>query len=143
MSERIEEIKKSVEEQCRKLECLRAVMEGEGDIGELRKRVNMQCKVLGSLEVGLRGEGFALSWPETRQMFLQYIEFKKYNQRNARCMVSYIDRFVKEPIRAPLGFTFSRVLCSIRACWHTLYKLYLSFCFSGVVVCLIIGIISV
>jgi hypothetical protein len=27
--------------------------------------------------VGVSGEGFVLSWPETRQMFLQYLEFLK------------------------------------------------------------------
>jgi intergrase/recombinase len=104
MSGRIEEIKKSVEEQRRKLESLRTVVEGEGVIGELRKRVGEQCEVLGSLGAGLRGEGegFALSWPETRHLFLQYVEFKKYNPRNAKCMISYMDRFVREPIRAPL-----------------------------------------
>jgi hypothetical protein len=67
-------------------------------ISELKKRVNEQCRILGSLAEsleggtglvnclsGLRGSvkfkllaggviggGFILSWPETRQMFLQF-----------------------------------------------------------------------
>jgi hypothetical protein len=50
------------------------------------------CKVLGSLQAGSKGksEVFALSWPETRRLFLQYVEFKNYNPRNAKGMVSHM-----------------------------------------------------
>jgi len=33
---------------------------------------------------------------------LQYVEFKMYNPRNAKCMVSYMDRFVSERIKSSL-----------------------------------------
>jgi len=44
-------------------------------------------------------EGFVLSG--LRRMFLQYLEFKRYEPANARDMLSYLDRFVKEPIKEP------------------------------------------
>ncbi len=35
-------------------------------------------------------------------MFLQYIEFKRYEPANARNMLNYLDRFVKQPIATPM-----------------------------------------
>jgi hypothetical protein len=67
------------------------------------RRVEGYCEALTSLASGgFVGEGFVLSWPETRGLFLEYLEFKRYEPRNARNLVSYLDRFVREPIRAPM-----------------------------------------
>ncbi|MGB9659000.1 MAG: hypothetical protein ACPLY9_00550 [Nitrososphaerales archaeon] len=35
-------------------------------------------------------------------MFLQYLEFKRYEPANARNMLNYLDRFVKQPITSPM-----------------------------------------
>jgi hypothetical protein len=94
----IDELKKRVEEQCRALGSLAESLEGEDRLGQLLRRVEGQCETLSSLA----GGGFVLSWPETRQMFLQYLEFKRYEPANARNMLNYLDRFVKEPITAPM-----------------------------------------
>jgi intergrase/recombinase len=104
-SEKIGELKKRVEEQCKALGSLASSIEGEDRLGQLFKRVEGQCEALSSLTAGgvsVGGEGFVLSWPETRQMFLQYLEFKRYEPANARNMLNYLDRFVKQPIRAPM-----------------------------------------
>ena len=45
--------------------------------------------------------GFTLSWPETRELFLQYVKFKRYEPANARNLIGYLDRFVTQPIRGP------------------------------------------
>ena len=102
--DRISSLKKRVDEQCRALGSLAESLEGEDRLGELMGRVEASCEVLGSLAAGASGEGggFVLSWPETRRLFLQYVEFRKYHPRNAKSMVSYMDRFVREPIKAPL-----------------------------------------
>jgi intergrase/recombinase len=104
-SEKIGELKKRVEEQCRALGSLASSIEGEDKLGQLFKRVEGRCEALSSLVgggVSVGGEGFVLSWPETRQMFLQYLEFKRYEPANARNMLNYLDRFVKQPIKAPM-----------------------------------------
>ena len=78
---RISELKKRVNEQCRILGSLAESLEGEDRLGRLFKRVEGHCEALSSLasgSVSVGGEGFVLSWPETRQMFLQYLEFKRY-----------------------------------------------------------------
>jgi intergrase/recombinase len=102
-SERIGELKKRVDEQCKRLSILASSMEGEDRLGQLLRRVEGQCEALSSLAGGgVIGGGFVLSWPETRQMFLQYLEFKRYEPANARNMLNYLDRFVKKPIKAPM-----------------------------------------
>ncbi|MEM3697506.1 MAG: integrase [Candidatus Bathyarchaeia archaeon] len=99
----ISELKKRVDEQCRALGSLASSMEGEDRLGDLMKRVEKPCETLSSLaSAGVSGEGFVLSWSETRQLFLQYIEFKRYEAANAKNMVNYLDKFVKEPITAPI-----------------------------------------
>jgi hypothetical protein len=102
--DKISELKKRVDEQCRALGYLASSMEGEDRLGQLFKRVEGQCEALSSLAAGggVSGEGFVLSWPETRQMFLQYLEFKRYEPHNARNMLNYLDRFVRKPITAPM-----------------------------------------
>jgi len=101
--DKISELKKRVDEQCRALGSLASSIEGENRLGNLMKRVEGPCQALSSLAaVGVSGEGFVLSWPETRQMFLQYLEFKRYEPANARNMLNYLDRFVKQPIKAPM-----------------------------------------
>jgi len=51
---------------------------------------------------GVSGGGFVLSWPETR-LFVQYLQLKRYEPRNARNLLGYLDRLVKQPIRAPVN----------------------------------------
>jgi len=36
----------------------------------------------------------SLDWPATKQRFLEYVEFKKYNRFTAKRMVQFLDRFV-------------------------------------------------
>lgn len=36
-----------------------------------------------------------MSWPGTREDFLEYIRFKKYDSENAVGMLSHLDRLVK------------------------------------------------
>ncbi|MCL6579900.1 MAG: dihydrodipicolinate synthase family protein, partial [Candidatus Bathyarchaeota archaeon] len=73
--DKISELKKRVEEQCRALNSLASSIEGEDRLGDLMKRVEKPCEALSSLAVaGVSGEGFVLSWSETRQLFLQYLE---------------------------------------------------------------------
>jgi len=101
--DKISELKKRVDEQCKALNSLASSIEGENRLGQLFKRVEGRCEALSSLAAGdVSGEGFVLSWPETRQMFLQYLEFKRYEPANARNMLNYLDRFVKEPLKEPL-----------------------------------------
>jgi len=106
MRKEIGELKKLVEEQCNTLSSLAASIKGEDKIGELKRRVEKPCEVLSSLAAGgvssELGESFILKWPETRQMFLQYIAFKGYEPSNAKNMLSYMDRFVKQPIATPM-----------------------------------------
>ena len=100
---KIGELKRRVDEQCRTLGSLVSSIEGEDRLGQLLKRVEGRCEALSSLAGGgVSDEGFVLSWPETRQMFLQYLEFKRYEPANARNMLNYLDRFVKQPINAPM-----------------------------------------
>ncbi|MEM3875212.1 MAG: integrase [Candidatus Bathyarchaeia archaeon] len=113
---RLEELKKRLEEQARALDSLASSVEGGGGgLGELMRRVEKPCEALGGLAseasvseslsgVGVRVEKpkFVLVWPETRELFLQYLEFKRYEPANARNMLSYLDRFVRAPIAAPL-----------------------------------------
>jgi intergrase/recombinase len=101
--DKIGELKKRVEEQCKALGSLALSIEGEDKLGQLFMRVEGQCETLSSLVGGgVSGEGFVLSWPETRQMFPQYLEFKRCEPANARNMLNYLDRFVKQPIKAPM-----------------------------------------
>jgi len=101
--DKISELKKRVDEQCRALDSLASTIEGENRLGDLMKRVEKPCEALSSLAAaGVSGEGFVLSWSETRQLFLQYIEFKRYDAANAKNMVNYLDKFVKELITAPI-----------------------------------------
>jgi intergrase/recombinase len=101
--DKISELKKRVDEQCKALGSLASSIEGEDGLGQLFKRVEGRCEALSSLAAGdVSGEGIVLSWPETRQMFLQYLEFKRYEPANARNMLNYLDRFVKEPLKEPL-----------------------------------------
>jgi len=99
---KIDELKRRVDEQCRALASLASSMEGENRFEDVIQRVESSCKALSSLAAGVSGEGFVLSWPETRKLFLEYLEFKRYEPDNARNMISYLDRFVKQPIREPL-----------------------------------------
>jgi hypothetical protein len=99
----ISELKKRVNEQCRRLSILASSMEGGDRLGQLLRRVEGQCEALSSLAGGsVSGEGFVLSWPETRSLFLEYLEFKRYEPANARNMLNYLDRFIKKPITAPM-----------------------------------------
>ncbi len=99
----IEELKRRVDEQCKALNSLASSLEGGDRLGELMKRVEKPCEALSSLAgVEVLGGGFALSWPETRQMFLQYLEFKRYEERNAKTLLGYLDRHVKECLRTPM-----------------------------------------
>ncbi|MEM3628910.1 MAG: integrase [Candidatus Bathyarchaeia archaeon] len=98
----IDELKRRVDEQCRALGSLASSFEGEDRLGELVRRVEKPCEALSSLAAGFSFEGFVLSWPETRELFLQYVEFKRYEPANARNMIGYLDRFVKQPIKEPL-----------------------------------------
>jgi intergrase/recombinase len=101
--ERIEELKRRVDKQREALKSLAESLESENRLGQLLRRVEGRCEALSSLAGGsVSGEGFVLSWPETRQMFLQYLEFKRYEPANARNMLNYLDRFVRQPITAPL-----------------------------------------
>ena len=103
--ERIEELKRRVDEQRETLKSLAESFEGEDKFGQLLRRVEGQCDALSSLASGgvpVEDEGFVLSWPETRSLFLEYLEFKRYEPANARNMLNYLDRFVKKPIRAPM-----------------------------------------
>jgi hypothetical protein len=102
---RISELKKRVNEQCRILGSLAESLEAEDRLRQLIKRVEGHCEALSSLASGsggVIGGGFILSWPETRSLFLQYLEFKRYEPANARNMLNYLDRFVKKPITAPM-----------------------------------------
>ncbi|MEM3596532.1 MAG: integrase [Candidatus Bathyarchaeia archaeon] len=99
----IEQLKRRVEVQARALGSLASSIEGEDRLGELVRRVEKPCEALSSLAAGgVSFEGFVLSWPETRELFLQYVEFKRYEPANARNMINYLDRFVKTPIKEPL-----------------------------------------
>jgi intergrase/recombinase len=101
--DKISELKKRVDEQCKALGSLASSIEGEDKLGDLMRRVEKPCEALSSLTVaGVSGEGFVLSWSETRQLFLQYIEFKRYDPENAKNMLNYLDKFVREPIKAPI-----------------------------------------
>ena len=101
--EKIDELKRRVEKQRKALASLASSVEGENALRGLRERVEGSCKAFSSLAAGLGGGGgFVLSWPETRQMFLQYIEFKRYEPANAKNMLSYLDRFVKQPLATPM-----------------------------------------
>jgi len=104
--ERIEELKRRVDEQREALKSLAESLEGEDKFGQLLRRVEGHCEALSSLAAGggvpAEGEGFVLSWPETRSLFLQYLEFKRYEPANARNMLNYLDRFVRKPITAPM-----------------------------------------
>jgi len=101
--DKISELKKRVNEQCKALGSLASSIEGEDRLGQLLKRVEGRCEALSSLTAGgVSDEGFVLNWPETRQIFLQYLEFKRYEPANARNMLNYLDRFVKEPLKEPL-----------------------------------------
>jgi intergrase/recombinase len=97
--ERIEELRRRVDKQRETLKSLAESLEGEDKFGQLLRRVEGQCEALSSLA---SGGGFVLSWPETRSLFLEYLEFKRYEPANARNMLNYLDRFVKKPIRAPM-----------------------------------------
>ncbi|MGC9095053.1 MAG: integrase [Candidatus Bathyarchaeia archaeon] len=103
MSEdRIGELKKRVEDQCRALGSLALSMDDEDKLGQLMGRVEASCEALRSIAGVGRGGSYVLSWPKTRHMFLQYLEFKRYERRNARNMLSYLDRFVQKPLRTPM-----------------------------------------
>lgn len=57
-------------------EMIASSLEGDDRLGELRKRVEGPCEALGFLAAGFGiGGGFVLSWPETRGLFQQYLEF--------------------------------------------------------------------
>jgi intergrase/recombinase len=100
--DKISELKKRVEEQCRALGSIAESLEGENRFGQLLRRVEGQCEALSSLAGDFSGGEFVLSWPETRSLFLEYLEFKRYEPHNARNMLNYLDRFVKKPITAPM-----------------------------------------
>jgi hypothetical protein len=62
--DKISELKKRVDEQCRALGSLVSSIEGEDRLGQLFKRVEGRCEALSSLTAGdVSGEGFVLSWP--------------------------------------------------------------------------------
>jgi len=100
--EKISELKKRVEEQRKALNSLASSLEGEDRLEDLVKRVEKPCEALSFLAAGVARESFVLSWHETRQLFLQYLEFKRYEPANARNMLNYLDRFVKQPLSAPM-----------------------------------------
>jgi len=102
--ERINELKKRVEVQRKALGSLAESLEGEDSLKDLMERVEKPCEALRFLAAAGGGadEGFVLSWSETRHLFLQYLEFKRYEPANARNMLNYLDRFVKEPMKKPL-----------------------------------------
>jgi hypothetical protein len=57
-SEKIGELKRRVEEQCKALGSLASSIEGENRLGNLMKRVEGPCQALSSLAaVGVSGEG--------------------------------------------------------------------------------------
>ncbi|MEM2954273.1 MAG: integrase [Candidatus Bathyarchaeia archaeon] len=99
----MEELKRRVEEQARAFASLASSLEGGDRLRELMARVEKPCEALSSLASGgEEGVEFVLSWPKTRQFFVQYVEFKRYEPANARNMIGYLDRFVKDSIRTPL-----------------------------------------
>ncbi|MCS7124863.1 MAG: integrase [Candidatus Bathyarchaeota archaeon] len=100
--EQIDELKRRVEEQAKALGYLASSLEKEDVLGQLIKRVEKPCEALSSLAAGVAGGSFVLSWPETRSLFLQYLEFKRYEPKNAQNMLNYLNRFVKTPIAAPV-----------------------------------------
>ena len=93
--EKMNELKKRVEVQRKVLGSLAKSLEGDDILKDLRERVEKPCEALRFLaDGGGANERFVLSWPETRHMFLQYLEFKRYEPANARDMLSYLNRFV-------------------------------------------------
>ena len=101
--EKIDELKRRVEKQCKVLASLASSVESENALRGLREQVEGSCEAFSSLAAGLGGGGgFVLRWDETRKLFLQYIEFKRYEPANAKNMLSYLDRFVKGPIATPM-----------------------------------------
>jgi len=94
-TEKIGELKKHVDEQCKSLGSLASSLESEDRLKDLIRRVEKPCEALSSLAGGVAGGGFVLSWSETRSLFLQYIKFKRYDSANAKNMVNYLDRFVR------------------------------------------------
>ena len=101
--EKISELKKRVEVQRKALGSLAESLEEEDSLKDLRERVEKPCEALRFLAVGGGAdERFVLSWSETRHLFLQYLEFKRYEPANARNMLNYLDRFVKEPMKESL-----------------------------------------
>ena len=78
--DRIGELKKRVEDQCKALIGLAESLEGEDRLRQLMSGLKGSVReTLSSLVAGgASGKGFALSWPETRSLFLDYLEFKHY-----------------------------------------------------------------
>jgi hypothetical protein len=74
--DKIGELKKRVEEQCRALGSLASSLEDEDKLGELMKRVEKPFEAFSSLAAGVVGEGSLLR-TETRQIFLNNIDFKQ------------------------------------------------------------------
>jgi len=99
----MDELKRWVEEQCRAFESLAASLEGEDRFRDLRRREEKPCEASSSLVAGV-GEGFVLSRHEKRSLFLQYVEFKRYESADALDMLNYIGSFVKTPITAQTDF---------------------------------------
>jgi intergrase/recombinase len=99
----IEKLKRRVDEQRRVLGSLASSLDEEGRLDGLMRRVDGQCRILESLASGdISSGGFVLNWPETRDLFVQYLQFKRYEPRNARNLLGYLDRLVKQPIKAPV-----------------------------------------
>jgi len=100
---RSQRLKRRVDEQRRVLGSLASSLDEEGRLDGLMRRVDGQCRVLESLASGdISSGGFVLNWPETRDLFVQYLQFKRYEPRNARNLLGYLDRLVKQPIKAPV-----------------------------------------
>jgi len=100
--EKISELKKRVDEQRKALGSLASSLGGGERVEQLARRVDSQCEALSFLAACASGEGFVLSWPQTKQLFLRYIEFKRYNRKTASEMISHLERFVRKPIATPL-----------------------------------------
>ena len=46
-------------------------------------------------------EGLSIIWADFRDDFIKYAK-SRYNLRNARCLISYLDRYVRSPIKCPM-----------------------------------------
>ncbi|MBC7131179.1 hypothetical protein H5T51_08235 [Candidatus Bathyarchaeota archaeon] len=100
--EHIDELKRRVEEQAKALDLLARRLDEETALNHIASRVEESHNALNRLAKSFSEDGLAgyvLNWSETRNMFLQYIKFKRYEPANARNMLNYLDRFIKKPLK--------------------------------------------